>query len=69
MPVNYDRAVSRAPVFDRAPNRDFERVRWYVSRPPCKPKPEDTVRVTEISTSSAWNFDDESFSVRVIRPK
>lgn len=33
MPVNYDRAVSRAPVFDRAPNRDFETVRWYVSRP------------------------------------
>lgn len=24
MPVNYDRAVSRAAVFDRARNRDFE---------------------------------------------
>lgn len=24
MPVNYDRAVSRASVFDRARNRDFE---------------------------------------------
>lgn len=24
MPVNYDRAVSRAVVFDRARNRDFE---------------------------------------------
>lgn len=24
MPVNYDHAVSRAAVFDRARNRDFE---------------------------------------------
>lgn len=24
MPVNYDHAVSRAPVFDRARNRDLE---------------------------------------------
>lgn len=30
MPVNYDRAVTRAVVFDRARNRDFG-IRWYVT--------------------------------------
>lgn len=75
MPVNYDRAVSRAPVFDCAPNRDFERVRWYVSStsfPESQPKSEDIVRVTRISNLSIRGILTITVSfpyIRVIRQK
>lgn len=50
MPVNYDRAVSRAAVFDRARNRDFEFDTTALFLPLHKPRPkfEDTVWAAEM---------------------